>query len=207
MRAERYARISRSPARPKAKTQKKRPRSPSKEKIHKKAVIEKPTTLMLKNLPNELTRGQLLDIMIDEGFGDLVNFVYVPVNFSEASNFGYGFVNLETYEDAQRCREKIQGFSQWPVDWDKGMEVNDGDTFQGIDELIARYRNSSVMHYSVPDGYRPAIYERGRRLPFPTPTKDIRKKYRLRKWRNATVKQRQEEAAAAVQASKESVES
>lgn len=137
------------------------------------------------------------------GFGDLVNFVYVPFNFSEASNFGYGFINLETYESAQECRAKIQGFTQWPVEWDKGMDVSNGDTCQGVEEHIARYRNSPVMHESVPDAQRPAIYERGQRLPFPPPTKEI-KKPALRPRRNAMVKQKQVDAAAAVSAAKES---
>lgn len=116
-----------------------------------------------------------MELLIEEGFGDLVNFLYIPVNFNEGCNFGYGFVNLETYEDAQRCREKLQGFSRWPVEWDKCCEVSNGDTCQGVEEHIERYRNSPVMHESISDENRPALFQRGVRLPFPKPTKNIKK--------------------------------
>merc|ERR1711964_454491 len=110
-----------------------------------------------------------------EGLGSLINFIYVPINFQDGFNFGYGFINLETHDDAEHCRTKFQGFSRWPVEWDQSCEVSNGDTCQGLDEHVERYRNSPVMHESVPDENKPALYRAGIRQPFPAPTKTIKK--------------------------------
>jgi phosphatidylglycerophosphate synthase len=45
---------------------------------------------------------------------------------------------------------------------------------KGLGAHIERYRNSPVMHESVPDEYKPAMYTRGVRVPFPPPTKNLR---------------------------------
>lgn len=117
----------------------------------------------------------LFDLLKEEGYNTLVNFVYVPMNFKECVNFGYAFINLETTQDAENCRLKLQDFKRWPVPWEKGCEVSNGDGCQGVDEHVERYRNSPVMHESVPDAHRPALYREGSRLPFPAPTKVVKR--------------------------------
>lgn len=160
-------------------TSRKRPRAIENKKEEKRVVekvsTDKPTTLMLRNLPENLTRNMLMQIMEDADFGDLIDFIYVPCHFTDNTNFGYGFVNFEKYDDAERCRATLQGFSQWPVEWDKECDVSNGDTCQGVDAHVERYRNSPVMHESVPDDNKPAMYRAGVRLPFPAPTKAIKK--------------------------------
>jgi len=107
----------------------------------------------------------------------VINFIYVPMNFQASENFGYGFINLETPGEAERCREKLQEFNRWPagMDWDKSCDVGNGETCQGVEGHIERYRNSPVMHESVPQEHKPALYEKGVRLPFPLNTKPIKK--------------------------------
>lgn len=163
---------------------------------------ENPTTLMLRSLPAALTRDMLRDMMVEEGFGDLLNFVYVPTHFQEGNNFGYGFINLETFEDAERCRLVFQGRSIWPVEgWDKECQVSNGDSCQGTEAHIERYKNSPVMHESVPDDRKPALYSRGVRQPFPAPTKLIKKPHaRPRRNKIAADRKADEDADAEAQA-------
>lgn len=143
-------------------------------KQHAKATTE-PTTLMLRNLPRGLTRDMLMDLLSDEGYGLVINFIYVPMNFQAGENFGYGFINLTTHQEAERCREALQGFDRWPMEWDKVCDVGNGETCQGVEGHIERYRNSPVMHESVPEEHKPALYENGVRKPFPKNTKPIKK--------------------------------
>lgn len=118
-----------------------------------------------------------MDLLKDEGFEMLINFIYVPMNFHARENFGYGFINLVTHEEAERCRETLQGFTGWPahLEWDKACDVGNGETCQGVEGHIERYRNSPVMHESVPEEHKPALYEKGVRKPFPAPTKQLKK--------------------------------
>ena len=39
---------------------------------------------------------------------------------------------------------------------------------------VERYRNSPVMHRSVPDQYKPVIFKDGVRKPFPRATKKVK---------------------------------
>lgn len=45
----------------------------------------------------------------------------------------------------------------------------------GLDVLVKRYQNCPVMHESVNDEFKPALYKEGIRVPFPVPTKKLRK--------------------------------
>lgn len=40
-----------------------------------------------------------------------------------------------------------------------------------LDAHVERYRNSSVMHHSVPEEFKPALFENGQQIPFPKPSK------------------------------------
>lgn len=67
--------------------------------------------------------------------------------------------------------DRVQGFRSWSVSSEKVLEATWSSAHQGIESHIARYRNSPVMHASVPDEQRPALFKDGLRIPFPAPTK------------------------------------
>merc|ERR1719454_87460 len=52
------------------------------------------TTVMMRNLPVELTRDMLLQLLNDQGFAGEYNFIYMPVDFVKQVGLGYAFVNL-----------------------------------------------------------------------------------------------------------------
>lgn len=132
------------------------------------------TTVMLRNIPWGFSRDSLTSLLDKHGFNGLYDFVYMPMNFRSEASFGYAFVNLVSSEAAEKCHDKFNGFTEWGVETDKVCEVSWSDMHQGLAAHIDRYRNSPVMHESVPDAYKPVMYSGGVRAIFPAPTKKIR---------------------------------
>lgn len=153
------------------------------------------TTLMVKNLPAEFTRGRLRELLDSVGLEGRYDFVYVPVKFragtpagtppvappqpaagDEASAakaaFGYAFTNLCTPEDADKAMEKLQGHVI--SEGEKPLEVVWSEPHQGLQAHVERYRNSPVMHELVPDEHKPMLLNAGVPVPFPPPTKRLR---------------------------------
>lgn len=140
------------------------------------------TTVMMRNIPNSYTREMVLKLLEDEGFRGAYNMVYLPVDFQSRVGLGYAFINMVTTEDALRFQWHFSGFSNWTLASDKVCQITWGDTLQGLHANIERYRNSPVMHASVPDEFRPVLFEDGVRVPFPPPTRSIREPRMRRLW-------------------------
>jgi hypothetical protein len=132
------------------------------------------TTLMFRNLPNDYTRTQFLDMLDSEGFNGYYSFVYLPTDFKNFAGFGYAFVNFAKHEGAVKAKQYFQGFKQWKVPSRKVCDVVWSGPVQGLSAHTERYRNSPVMHDSVPDEYKPLVFVDGVRVPFPPPTRRIR---------------------------------
>jgi RNA recognition motif-containing protein len=130
------------------------------------------TSLIVKNLPAGCVHDELRRILDDVGLGGLYNFIYVPFDFRKAAALRYGFVNFEQNEQAVKAIAILDGLV---VAGEKSFEVNwCGDTQQSLDVHIERYRNSPLMHSSVPDVCKPVLFMRGVRIPFPAPTKVVK---------------------------------
>lgn len=69
---------------------------------------------------------------------------------------------------------RLQGFRAWAMPSDKMLDATWSSAHQGFESHVDRYRNSPVMHESVPDELKPAIFANGERVSFPSPTKKIR---------------------------------
>jgi hypothetical protein len=131
------------------------------------------TTVMLRNIPIEYTRGFLVDMMHKYGYDGKFNLVYMPMDFQNRVGLGYAFINFESTEIAEAFYQQFTGFKDWAVESDRVCELRWSDV-QGLEAHFERYRNSPVMHESVPDEYQPAIFNGSERVPFPPPTKLIR---------------------------------
>lgn len=133
------------------------------------------TTVMLRNLPSFFTRGMLVELIDSLGFGNKYDFVHLPVDLARLSCLGFGFVNFRTHKDALCFLEDANGFHGWPRHSNKVLNVSWSNPLQGLAAQIQRYRNSSIMHPSVPEQCRPLLFgESGERRPFPHPTIAIR---------------------------------
>eukprot|EP00931_Biecheleriopsis_adriatica_P115842 TRINITY_DN91598_c0_g1_i1.p1 TRINITY_DN91598_c0_g1~~TRINITY_DN91598_c0_g1_i1.p1 ORF type:complete len:425 (-),score=67.57 TRINITY_DN91598_c0_g1_i1:136-1410(-) len=133
-----------------------------------------PTTVMLRHIPNRYTSAQLVDLLNANGFKAKYDFVYLPMDFQNKVNLGYCFVNLCSHEVALRFQEAFNGYTAWCFDSSKASEVSWAQPYQGLEEHVERYRNSPVMHASMPLEYKPMIFKNGMQIPFPPPTRHIK---------------------------------
>merc|ERR1719446_1944355 len=132
------------------------------------------TTVMIRNMPNNYTRDMLLELVDSMGFAGLYDFAYLPVDFQSQAGLGYAFINFGTVADAQLCFERFEGFSNWKVPSEKVCTVTWSSPTQGLEQHIDRYKNSPVMHHSLPDAWKPVLLQNGMRVPFPPPSKQIK---------------------------------
>lgn len=133
-----------------------------------------PTTVMLRNIPNAYTREMLKDLLDAHGFRGCYDFLYLPVDFRNRVNLGYAFVNLLSHSEALRLTFALHGFASWLTGSSKVCEVSWSHPIQGLADHVERYRNSPVMHSSMPEEYKPMLFSSGIRVPFPPPTKPIK---------------------------------
>jgi hypothetical protein len=132
------------------------------------------TTVVMRNIPNNMSRDMLLNLIDAEGFKGSYDFVYLPLDFKAMVGLGYSFINFINSEEAVRFQEHFLGFCNWSSHSDKVCHVTWSESLQGRDAHIERYRNSPVMHESMADGCKPVLYKDGERTAFPEPTKRIR---------------------------------
>jgi len=139
------------------------------------------TTVMMRNVPNNYTREMLLAMLDDEGFSSHYDFIYLPMDFGRRANLGYAFVNLDSESTAQEFWQVFNGFCRWALPTAKVCEVTWSGPHQGRQAHIDRYKNSPVMHISVPDEFKPMVFQNGVRQPFPPPSKKLRPPKQQRK--------------------------
>jgi len=131
------------------------------------------TTAMMRNIPNNFTREMLLNFLAKHGFGTSCDLMYLPIDFQTEVGIGYAFINLVSEQEFSRFRNYFQGFTDWEVASHKVCEVARSNPLQGLQAHIERFRNSPVMHESVPDMFKPLLMKDGVPIPFPAPTKRI----------------------------------
>ncbi|OLQ08502.1 Protein MEI2-like 3 [Symbiodinium microadriaticum] len=168
-------------------------RQPAKATTHKdtKYATAERTTVMLRNVPNNYSRDMFLAMLDEHGFAGRYDFVYLPCDFYRQANLGYAFVNLVDDAAVDALWQTFHGFSGWSlptakvcqVSWSgphqgfKAWVLGPGESVEGRETEraerahVERYRNSPVMHRSVPDEYKPVIFKNGVRKNFPRPTK------------------------------------
>jgi hypothetical protein len=131
------------------------------------------STVIMRNIPNRFSQAMLAAVLDKHGFFGMYDLIYVPVDFATGVSFGYAFVNLISAEEAERLMASFDGF-KWGGASKKVCGVTLCDDNESPSERVERYRNMPVMHSSVPESFKPAIYSGGQRVPFPAPTKRLR---------------------------------
>jgi len=132
------------------------------------------TSIMLKGLPETYKRSTVLQLLETEGFSGSFDFVYVPIEFKQLKILGYVLINLVSPTEALRFFKHFEGFSDWGLPCDSIGTVAWCSPTQGLKAQIERYRNSPVMHESVPEEWRPLLFACGVPKPFPAPTMTIK---------------------------------
>jgi len=130
--------------------------------------------VMMRNIPLEYTREDVLELIDEHGFQGSYSFFYLPIVFESQLNHGYAFIHFSTAESYERFRAHFSGFSDWKVASDRVCELSFSEKFNSLDDRIESYRNSPIMHDSVEDRFKPVLFEHGQRVPFPEPNKTIK---------------------------------
>jgi len=103
--------------------------------------------------------------MLDKaGLKGLYDFVYLPMDFKKGKVFGHLIVNFVSNESAEQANFHFAG---------AGATIEWSEQHQGLDALIQRYRNSPIMHPTMPEASKPLIFSEGFVVPFPAPTEEI----------------------------------
>jgi len=135
--------------------------------------LQKPTTLMIRNIPLDTTRAMFLEVLDTTGFALMYDFVYLPMDFDKSANLGYAFVNLLAHDVALQMQQHFEGFCSWGIRSQKKCVAVWANT-EGLDAYIGLYRNCPVMHGSVPEESKPVLFQGGARVAFPASTRKIK---------------------------------
>ena len=148
---------------------------------------EERTTVMLRNLPNNYTRAMVIELLDRQGFAELYDFVYLPIDLRSSACLGYAFVNLVEPGFVPRFWKKFEGFKDWALPSRKICYVTWSSPHQGLEAHVRRYRNSPIIHPSVADECKPVIFKRGARVPFAAATRPTRAPFLRNRPRQAVI--------------------
>ncbi|KAI5820212.1 RNA recognition motif 2, partial [Pyronema omphalodes] len=102
------------------------------------------TTVMLRNIPNKVDQ-ETLKSYIDETSRGLYNFLYLRIDFRNICNVGYAFINfLDVISNVLQFVKAKSGTRWNKFNSEKVLDVTYAN-IQGIDQLVEKFRNSSVM--------------------------------------------------------------
>jgi len=135
------------------------------------------TTVMLRNIPNKYTREMLVK-QLSVDFNGLFDFMYLPIDFKNKCNVGYGFINFRTAEACDRFIKAFHGVDVRKclpgLNSKKVVEVTPARV-QGLAENVRRLRNSPVMNQLVdhPEWMPLFFNASGIEEPFPMPDQPL----------------------------------
>lgn len=117
------------------------------------------TTLIVRDLPVDMTRRGFQEFVNSEGFEGQYDFVYLPINFKTGRTFRYGLLNLTSSQTAHEVFQRLTTRSDGIyAEWSRNM--------QGLESLLTRYRSSPLMESSHGEDSRPLLLENGQPVPF-----------------------------------------
>lgn len=137
------------------------------------------TSLIIGNLPLDLSRDALIEAMNQKGFAGCYNFVHASRDFK--SKLGRAVVNFNAEEQAQFFIDTFQGFKDWPVPSSMHCSVNWSQT-QGLTANVDLYRNDPLVGDDASDSLKPAIFAGRQRVPFPESAEVSRTGRKTRRW-------------------------
>jgi len=138
---------------------------------------EEYTTVMLRNIPNKYTREMLVkQLCVD--FNGLFDFMYLPIDFKNKCNVGYGFINFRTQDATEYFVQSFHGVDVRKclpgLNSKKIVEVTPARV-QGLQQNVQRLRNSPVMNQLAdhPEWMPLLFNDDGIEEPFPSPDQPL----------------------------------
>lgn len=104
---------------------------------------------MLKNVPNDYTRDELLRLIDDEGFAGTYDFFYLPVDGDRGLNLAYAFINFVDATTVKSFCSRFSGFKSWRFPSGKRAEVS-WSRVQGLTANIKSFKKKTfdALNYS-----------------------------------------------------------
>lgn len=137
------------------------------------AVDDSPqTTIIIRNLSKDCTRDAMIQMLQSEGYAGSYDMVHVPVGFQDLTGLGHALINFLDSATAQDALLHFDGFSG--LSSDAELCQAGWSNVQGLPAHVKRYRDSPMMHESIPDQFKPAMFKDGVQVPFPEPTKPLK---------------------------------
>jgi hypothetical protein len=133
------------------------------------------TTVLINNLAPTCTRQSLMNLMNDIGFQDSYDMIYLPFDFKSMHCRQFAFVNFLSADTALIFQSRFASLLEGHCIGEHGCRVSWAVGMQGLDAAISQYRNSPMMHVDVPAEWKPLLLQRGQAVPFPEPTKTIKR--------------------------------
>jgi len=134
-----------------------------------------PTTLVLEDLPGRLTQDDLVQILNDEGFNGLFDFLFLPVSLRSGRSSRYAVINFSRHSYGLLLAAHFHGRTNWSLCGDGSRcKVSWSLSHQGLPAILEHYRNDPNMHERVPVCMQPALFHNGTRAQMPAPTKLLR---------------------------------
>lgn len=132
---------------------------------------ERRTTVMLRGIPKEYTRDDILRLLQKHDF-DEINFLYVFMCMKAGGNAGYCFINFRFPHDAQAFKSSFTGHVFSVADnstkpRQKLAQVVWRQPIQGFASHFDQYKSSSVTHAYAPPSFRPTLIRNGEVVEFP----------------------------------------
>ncbi len=133
------------------------------------------TLVQVRNIPNKYTQQMLLE-EVNAAFQGTYDFFYLPIDFKNHCNVGYGFINFVDPKFIPRFVEQFHGQKWKNFNSEKVCAVSFA-RIQGKSAMISRFQNSSLLEKDAE--YKPLLFysngpNRGQPEPFPTTSRGLR---------------------------------
>jgi len=135
------------------------------------------TTVMLRNIPNKYSREMLI-AQLNQDYSGMYDFMYLPIDFKNKCNVGYGFINFRTQDTCEYFCKQFHGVDVRKclpgLNSNKIVEVTPARV-QGYTENVRRLRNSPVMNQLIDNPeWMPLVFDAdGNEKPFPHPEQSL----------------------------------
>lgn len=116
-----------------------------------------PTTMMLRNIPNQYTQSALREEIDNSGFANSYNFFYLPMDVKTHKNLGYAFMNFLNSSDATRFFEAFSSYRFIRVSSRKMGKVSPA-YIQGLEKNLQHFQDKAISS----GHYRPIVIMAGK---------------------------------------------
>jgi len=130
-----------------------------------------PTTVLVDNLPVDMSQADVLEVLDREGFSGLYNFVFVPTD-ANGQSLGYAVVNVTRHICGVALGAVLQGRDYWGEDvaCTRPCKVTWSQPLQGLVDILRIYRNHPSNDDNVDENSRPQLFSAGFSVAFPFPS-------------------------------------